>query len=276
MIGKMLSSAAVLALLCGGIAAYLLANEGRFIYFPARDYAATPEQFGLRAEPLEIPSAASVTLKGWWIRGAGETALLYFHGNAGNVSHRLERAKLLVNALGCDVVLVDYRGYGKSDGRPGEAGLYTDGAAIYQSVRERGFLPDRIVLFGESLGCAVAFETALAHSCRAVILEAPFLSIPAMAKAIYPFLPGFLVRTRFDNGSKVARLSTPKLVALAERDDVVPPRQTLRLYELAAPPKELYVIRGATHNDTYLAGGRDYLEAWKKFLDGTAAARATH
>jgi uncharacterized protein len=263
----MLISLAVLALGAAGVLAFLLANEGRLIYFPEARYAASPQDYRLAAEPLEIASDGGVRLRGWWIRGSGGPVFVYYHGNAGNVSHRLERAKLLVEGLGADVVLVDYRGYGASTGRPSEAGLYADGAAIYEAARRRGVMPERIVLFGESLGGAVAVETALSHPCRAVILEAPFLSIPAMAKTIYPFLPAFLVRTRFDNASKVPRLTMPKLIALAEHDDVVPPAQTRKLFDLAAPPKELYVIRGARHNDTYVVGGREYLEAWKRFLE---------
>lgn len=266
----MLISLAVLALGAAGVAAFLLANEGRFIYFPEARYAASPQDYQLPAEPLEIASGGGVRLRGWWIRGSGGPVLVYYHGNAGNVSHRLERARLLIENLGVDVVLVDYRGYGASTGRPSEAGLYADGAAIYDAVRHRGVLPEKIVLFGESLGSAVAVETALSRPCRALILEAPFLSIPAMARAIYPFLPGFVVRMRFDNGSKAPRLTVPKLIALAERDDVVPPAQTRKLFELAAPPKELYVIRGARHNDTYAVGGREYLDAWKKFLENAS------
>jgi fermentation-respiration switch protein FrsA (DUF1100 family) len=264
---------AIVLLFVVAAGAYLAANEGRFIYFPAREYDATPENYGLRAETLDISTSDGTSLKGWWIRNGGRGVLLYFHGNGGNISHRLERAKLL-SELGLDLFLVDYRGYGKSGGSPSEDGLYADGAAIYQAARDRGFSPEKIVLFGESLGCAVAIETALHHPCRAIILEAPFLSVPAMAKAIYPFLPRFLVRTRFDNGSKVPRLVIPKLVAVAERDDVVPPQQGLRLYELAAPPKQLYLIRGATHNNTYIVGGQDYLEAWKRFLEEPAEANS--
>jgi len=168
----------------------LNALESSFIYFPQKAYAARPEDLGLRAETLSLESAGGVRLQGWWIHGGGRTALLFFHGNGGNISHRLERAKLLVESLGLDVVLVDYRGYGASGGTPGESGLYADGEAIARAARDRGFGPERTVLFGESLGCAVAIETALRQPCRAVILETPFLSIAAMAKAIYPFCRG--------------------------------------------------------------------------------------
>src|ERR1700731_3788795 len=152
-------AAALLILIVGALIALLPAIERRSIYFPTAAYEAAPEDFGLRAQTLEITSAGGVRLAGWWIRGRGTSALLYFHGNGGNVSHRLERAKLLGASLGLDVFFLDYRGYGKSSGTPKEAGLGADGEAIYEAARARGFTPDRIVLFGESLGGAVAIET---------------------------------------------------------------------------------------------------------------------
>jgi uncharacterized protein len=249
------------------LAALLIpAVERRSIYFPTAEYEAAPEDYGLRAEKLEISSAGGVRLAGWWIRGNGATALLYFHGNGGNVSHRLERTKMLVDMLGLDVFLVDYRGYGRSSGAPSEAGLCADGEAIYEAARSRGFTPERIVLFGESLGGAVAVETALNKPARAIILEAPFLSIPKMAKTIYPFLPSFLVRTKFDNEAKIGRVGIPKLVVAAEKDDVVPPEHARRLFEQAREPKQFFVIREAAHNNTYIVGGREYLEVWREFL----------
>jgi len=241
--------------------------EAGFIYFPMRDYAAVPRDFGLRAEALSLESAGGARLEGWRVFGNGRRALLLFHGNGGNISHRLERVRDLVELLGLDVFLVDYRGYGKSTGRPSEAGLYADGEAIYLAARQRGFEPGRIVLFGESLGCAVAVETAIRRPCAAVILETPFLSIAEMAKAIYPFLPRFLIRTRFDNAAKIGRLGIAKLIVAAEKDDVVPPDHARRLYEAALPPRELFVIRGASHNDAYAVGGHEYLDVWRRFLD---------
>ncbi len=259
-------AAAFLILLAAILIALRPVLERSSIYFPTRDYEAAPEDFGLRAEALEIPSSDGVRIAGWWIRGAGSTALLYFHGNGGNVSHRLERTKMLVDSLGVDVFLVDYRGYGKSSGAPSEAGLCADGEAIYEAARARGFAPDHIVLFGESLGGAVAIETALKKPAKAIILEAPFLSIPKMAKTIYPFLPSFLVRTKFDNEAKIGRVGIPKLIVAAENDDVVPPEHTRGLFELAREPKKFFVIRGAEHNNTYIVGGGEYLAVWRDFL----------
>ena len=245
------------------------AMEERFLYFPSRTYDALPGDEGLRATDIAPVTGDGVSLAGWWIHGAGEIPLLYFHGNAGNVSHRLERSRLLVEHLGIDVVLVDYRGYGRSGGRPSEAGLYADGEAVLAAAAARGFPSERMVLFGESLGAAVAVELALRHRFRAVVLETPFLSVPAMAKAHYPYVPRFLLRTRFDNESKIGRISAPKLIIAAERDEIVPRGHAERLYELARPPRELFVIRGARHNDTYRVGGTEYLAVWRRFLEET-------
>src|ERR1700737_3407584 len=126
---------ALLSLFAGALIGLLPMIERRSIYFPTAAYEAAPEDFGLRAETLEIPSADGVRLAGWWIRGGGTSALLYFHGNGGNVSHRLERTKMLVDSLGLDVFLLDYRGYGKSSGTPSEPGLGADGEAIYEGAR---------------------------------------------------------------------------------------------------------------------------------------------
>jgi uncharacterized protein len=261
---------AVLVLLVLLVVVFLVSHQGSLIFFPDRTLRAEPSQYGLSAESLSLTTADGTTLRGWWIRGTGRTALLYFHGNAGNIGDRLERTKLLVNELGLDVFLVDYRGYGMSGGSPTEAGLYTDGLAVYGAVLARGFPANRTVPFGESLGGAVALETALRKPCAGLILEAPFLSVAAMGRRYYPWIPSFLVRLRFDNGQKIPNVQIPKLIAQAEHDEVVPPAQTRRLFELAAPPKMYFIIPGATHNDTYGAGGRAYLEAWRRFLEPLA------
>lgn len=241
--------------------------ESRLLYFPVRALDATPSDFGMPSEELHLTASDGVRLHGWWIKSSGKLVLLLFHGNAGNIAHRLERARLFSQRLGVDMFLVDYRGYGRSEGKPSEAGVYRDGLAIFDAARERGFSPDRIVLHGESLGCAVAVEVALARACAGVVLETPFLSVPALARKHYPFVPAFLIRSRFDAGSKIGRVTVPKLFLVAERDDIAPAAQGRRLFELASPPKELYVIPGAGHNDTYAVGGEPYFAAWRRFLD---------
>jgi fermentation-respiration switch protein FrsA (DUF1100 family) len=257
------------ALLAGvALVVGLLAIESRLIYYPIREHAAVPSDYGLRAEDLRIETEDGVALHAWWVRGDGRRALLYFHGNAGNISHRLDRAQQVTRRFGLDILLVDYRGYGKSGGKPSEAGLYRDARASYRAAIARGFAPGDIILFGESLGCAVAVQLALEEPCAAVILETPFLSVPALARRYYPFVPRFVIRTRFDTESKVSRLTVPKLFLQAERDEIVPAHHARRLHELAPPPKMLYVIPGARHNDTYAVGGAGYWGAWERFLGG--------
>lgn len=246
---------------------FMSVMESRFLYFPVRTLDAQPSDYGLRSEELHVTTSDGVRLHGWWIPADRSLVVLLFHGNAGNVSHRLDRAKLFAEHLGVDLFLVDYRGYGLSQGRPSEAGLFRDGLAIYDEARRRGFRPERIVLLGESLGCAVAVEVALARPVAAVALETPFLSVPALARKHYPFVPTFLVRSKFDAESRIARVAVPKLILAAGRDEIAPPSHARRLFDLAQPPKELYVIPAAGHNDTYVAGGEPYLEVWHRFLN---------
>jgi len=260
----------IAALAIGGLVVIGWSLENHLLYFPTRAVASTPASYGLPFEDLSLTAEDGVRLRGWRIHGAGRgsesRALLFFHGNAGNVGDRLDRARILVQRLGLDVFLVDYRGYGASEGSPSEGGLYRDARAIHRAARERGFAPERIVVFGESLGAAVAVDLAGSEACAGLILETPFLSIAAMARAHYPFVPGFLVRSRFDNAAKISSIRAPKLFLVAERDAVAPADQGRRLYELAPPPKTLYVIPGAGHNDTYATGGEAYWREWEKFL----------
>jgi len=249
------------------VVALMVALESSLIYFPARELAARPADYGLEAEELRVTAADGVGLHGWWIKGRGETALVWYHGNAGNISHRLENARELVERFGLDIFLVDYRGYGLSEGAPSEPGLYADGLAVYDEARAKGFAPGAIVLFGRSLGASVAVEVALAREARAIILETPFRSLPAMAREHYPFVPTFLIRTRYDSEAKIPRLRVPVLVLHGDRDEIVPLSHAQRLFDLAPEPKRFFLIRGAGHNDTYVAGGDAYFDAWREFLE---------
>lgn len=249
---------------------WLALNERRLLFFPQRTLAAAPADFGLRSEELTITAEDGVTLHGWWITGPGERVLIWYHGNAGNIAGRLPNARWFVDNLGVSVVLVDYRGYGRSTGTPDEAGVYRDGLAIYDAVAARGVPAHDIVLFGRSLGGAVATEVALQRPAGALVLEAAFRSAREMAREHYWFVPSALVRTGMDNESKIGRVALPSLFLHGDRDRIVPLEHSRRLFELAAHPAHFHVIEGAGHNDAYLVGGTLYADVWRAFLRETA------
>jgi len=237
-----------------------------FIYFPVRELAGTPASLGLAYQDVWFQADDGVRLHGWLIPGTRPTTLLWSHGNAGNISHRLDNIREIHQRLGIGVFIFDYRGYGRSDGSPTEAGLYLDARAAREAlVRNLGVPSERIVYFGRSLGGAVALELALAHPPPGLILESPFLSVQAMANRTLPG-SGFLFKSRFDSLAKIRGLRTPLLILHGDADEVVPYEHGRRLWEAASEPKAFYTIARARHNDTYLVGGREYWEAWRKFL----------
>jgi pimeloyl-ACP methyl ester carboxylesterase len=249
--------------------------EESLIYFPTRRHDFAPGDFGLTSEEVALTTEDGVRLHAWFLPARdSRLTVLFASGNAGNISHRLDRARLLHTRLRTDVLLFDYRGYGRSDGSPDEEGTYRDARAAWLHLTEaRGIPPERLVLFGESLGAAVAVDLAVSHACRALILESPFTSVRDMAAAVLPLLPvGPLLRTRYDSLAKIPRLRAPLLVLHGERDEVVPFVQGRRLFAAAPEPKRFFPIPGAGHNDTYVAGGEAYWRALADFLDVLAPA----
>ena len=270
MLGTALSVVGLMALGWLVLVGLLALQERRLIFFPTRSLAAAPADVGLRAEELSIMAADGVNLHGWWIEGSGDRVLIWYHGNAGNIGDRLHNARWFVDRLGVDVVLVDYRGYGRSEGTPDEEGLYLDGLAIHDAVAARPAVREEdIVLFGRSLGGAVAIETALRRPAGVLVLESVFRSVPALAREHYWFVPSAVVRTRMDNVPKMARVRTPMLVLHGDRDRIVPLSHGRRLVEAAVGAARFHVIEGAGHNDTWLVGGEPYARAWETFLRET-------
>lgn len=249
----------------------MLLFERKLIYFPQRAHDVSPRDLGLAFEDLHLTSEDGERIHAWYLPPAGEPrwTVLLAHGNAGNISHRLDRTLFLQSKLGAAVLLFDYRGYGQSGGSPDEEGTYRDARAAHRWLVEEKRVPrERLVIFGESLGSAVALDLALSRPCRALVLESAFASVPAMARAVYPFLPLWpLVRTRYDNEGKAPRLTVPLLILHGERDEVVPFSQGRRVFDAAPGPKHFHAIPGAGHNDTYLVGGDDYWDVVRDFLE---------
>ena len=242
------------------------------IYFPEKGLAAAPSDVGLDYEDVFLTAADGTRVHGWHIPGESRVTLLWLHGNAGNISRRLDNILLMRERLGVGVFIIDYRGYGLSEGKPSESGLYMDAEAAFDwLVSERGLDAEReIVLFGRSLGAAVAVETAVRHKVRGVILESGFTSIADMGgRGRLSFLSRLtlpLFEARYDSASKIGGLQSPAMILHGDSDQTVPFDMSRRLYEAAPEPKSFYPIIGAGHNDTVQAGGDAYMDALRRFV----------
>ncbi len=250
-----------------GLVLLLFAFQGRFVFFPTGDMGETPAVLGLAYENVRFPASDGVTLHGWYVPGdPGAPTLLFFHGNAGNISHRLESLEIF-HRLGLNTLIVDYRGYGRSEGRPSEAGTYRDAEAAWRYLRTtRGLAGKEIVIFGRSLGGAVAAWLATKVDPAALIVESVFTSVPDMAARLYPFLPvRLLARIHYDTESRIARVDCPVLIAHSRDDEIVPFEHARRLYAAAREPKSLLEMRGR-HNDGFVVSGEQYLSGLETFL----------
>ena len=240
-----------------------------FVFFPERELQGDPSDVGLAFTEVSFPATDGVMLHGWLVPGPREITWLWFHGNAGNISHRLDNLLRIHHRLGVNVFLFDYRGYGRSEGRPSEKGTYADAEGAFRHLTSR---PDvdsnKIVLFGRSLGCALAVDLATRHEPNGLILESPFTSVADLANRAIPFLPlGFLVRTKYNSLSKIGNVSVPLLVLHGNADEVVPLELATRLFEAANQPKTFYTIVGAGHNNTYAVGGEPYFAALDRIME---------
>ena len=257
----------IIAALAGAFRLFTL--ERYFVYFPSREVTADPSAYGMAFEDVTISASDGTSIHGWFIPGRTDVTMLWFHGNAGNIANRLDNLRKLHDAVGANVFIIDYRGYGRSDGSPSENGTYLDAAAALDYLVSRPDVrPDRIVYFGRSLGAAVAVELAMHRAPYGLALETPFPSIRSMAREAYPFLPlGPLLTMRYDTTSKLGRVTSPVLVMHGDSDTIVPIALGRRVFEAANEPKEFYVIPGAGHNDTYVAGGQEYFARLRAWLD---------
>ncbi len=242
--------------------------ERLFVYYPAREIEAVPSQIGLQYQDVLAATRDGINLHGWYIPRPGALyTFLIFHGNAGNISHRLEWIKML-HDLGAHVMIIDYRGYGRSEGKPLEEGLYLDALAAYGWwSKEHAAGRNKLVLIGESLGCAVAVDLAARVQVDGIVLQSGFTTAWDMAKAHMPMgLLQPVIGVRFDSASQIAKLTCPKLIIHGDRDEVVPFRLGRRLYDLALPPKEFYEVAGAGHNDLIRTASTEYTKRLRDFL----------
>lgn len=251
--------------------------EGRMIYFPARYPMGVwdPARLGVTARDVWFEAEDGVRLHAWRFPAAGvedgapAPVLLWMHGNAGNLTGRAPHAQELARQ-GLEVLVFDYRGYGRSEGSPDEEGIYADAAAAHRWLVGEGEVdPERIVLYGRSLGAAPAARLSTRVEHGGLILVSPFPSAASMGRRILPGLH-LLARSRFPVARWVAERHTPLLVIHGQRDDIVPVELGRRVFEAAAEPKELVLLPGAGHNDILAAGGRRYLDAVAEFAHRVA------
>ena len=251
-------------------AGFIYLTQPRLLYYPnlpTRELTATPADTGLDYEAVTLQTGDGVRLSAWFVpHPAPRATLLFFHGNAGNLSHRIESIRLF-HDLGLSVFIIDYRGYGQSEGSPTETGTYRDATAAWDYlVDERRIAPQEIVIFGRSLGGAIAAELASRTRPAALIIESAFTSVPNMAARLYSWLPvRWLSRYRYDTGAKLASITAPLLIAHSADDEVIPYAQGRRLFELAREPKRFLELRGA-HNGGFLVNREGYARAVDAFL----------
>ena len=236
-----------------------------------------PQAFGLPAKDVWFQAEDGVQLHGWWVpHASARGTILYCHGNTGSIGHRIGVFRHL-RRLRVNLLVFDYRGYGRSQGTPTETGLFQDVRAAYHHlVHSIGVSPTSILLFGHSLGGAVAIDCALDRPVAGLVVQSSFTHIRDAAKAMFPTLPVHLAATRqFRSVDKVGEIGVRKLFIHGDADSTVPLELGRELYEAAQEPKELYIVRHATHNDVHRLGGWRYMRRLSRFRNRclkTAAA----
>jgi uncharacterized protein len=240
-------------------------GASRMIYYPMRypdgDWSV---QQALSAQDVSLTASDGTKLHAWWVPASdSKIATLHLHGNAGNITHRGLTARNIV-AAGSGVLLLDYRGYGKSEGRPTERGFYQDAEAAYGYLIAHGYSAARIFIHGESLGTAVAAHLAESRGPAGLVLEAPFTSASAVAGRVVPVLGPLLVRG-YDTLSRIGRVRVPVLIVHGDRDEVIPYGFGKQLYDAANAPKSLWTVRGAMHNDLHVVGRAEFRDRLSAF-----------
>jgi fermentation-respiration switch protein FrsA (DUF1100 family) len=251
-----------------GAALFMYLYQSRLVFQPSRDLSATPKEAGLSYEEVSFRGADGTELCGWFVPvGNARASVLFCHGNGGNISDRLDTISVL-HGMGLDVFIFDYRGYGKSQGKPTEEGTYQDAEAAWKYLTEvRKVPPEKILIVGHSLGGPIAAHLASRHAPGALVLEGTFTSMGDLASHLYPWLPvRWLLGFKYDTAKYIAGHKYPLLVVHSGEDKVVPFKFGRRLYEGTNEPKRFLEITG-THDEGFETSGRVYTDGWKKFLD---------
>lgn len=269
----------IVAMAYAGLALVLYLFQPGLVYYPeiGREVRDTPRQAGLDYENVNLVTADGIALHGWFVPGAQPRGtVLFLHGNAGNISHRLDSLRMF-HRLGYSTLIVDYRGYGNSAGKPSEQGTYLDAEAAWRYLTETRKTPSStIVLFGESLGGAVAAWLAVRHPPAALVIASGFTSVPDLAATFYPYLPvRLLSRFSYDTREYLGSVATPVFIAHSPDDEIIPYRHGRALYDAANPPKRFLELSGG-HNEGFIFMRESWVRTLGEFLDEYVGGAAKH
>lgn len=233
---------------------FFILLEQKSLYHPYKEIPETPKNLGIAFEDVNFETADGQLLNGWFVPVKdAKVTILYCHGNAGNIYHRLHKVKFF-HEMGVNFFIFDYRGYGKSTGKPSEKGLYKDAQAAYDYLVSRNDVDkNMIVAYGKSLGGPIAADLCVNRQARALILEGSFASVTLRAQQLYPFLPmGFLITQKYDTMAKVKNLRIPKLIAHGKKDEVISFHNGEILFATALEPKQFLPFDGGHNDDEYV------------------------
>lgn len=264
---NILSMLTILFVSLAAFSGLMYVRQPGMVFFPTSEINETPKDWGLKYEDVLLVTKDNIQLHGWFIPHEGaKRTLLFFHGNAGNISHRGDSVKIF-NRLGLNVFIIDYRGYGKSQGKPGEQGMYLDADSAWRYLtNSKNIEPENIIIFGRSLGGAIA--TKLASDVRAgiLILESTFSSANDMAESIFPFLSRFIyIRFNFNSEERIKKITYPVLYIHSPDDEIIPFRLGEKIFRAANEPKMLYKLTG-DHNAGFYLSQPNYEQVLDKFL----------
>ncbi len=275
----MLKLILVVAACYGLLVVFIYLTQSRMLYLPnipGRTLTVTPANMGMDYEDVFIQTSDGVTLHGWFVGARSDRVVLFFHGNAGNISHRLYSIRHF-QELGLSVLIIDYRGYGQSEGRTTEKGIYHDADAAWRYLTEdRDILAENIVIFGRSLGASVASRLAAQHQPLALIVESSFTSVPDIAQELYPWLPArWLSRLSHATRDHISEVRCPVLVVHSRDDEIIPFHHGEAIFTSANEPRTLLTIRG-THNEGFLQDEQTYVAGLRTFLTKLSESALTN
>ena len=258
-----------------GLCILIYLHQSHLVYYPEKAILLTPSDIGLKYDDVSIPVLNHEQITGWYVPAErAHGTILICHGNAGNIGDRLHTLKLFHN-LCLNVFIFDYRGYGNSPGKPSEKGTYQDALAAWNYLTDVRQIPaTSVILFGRSLGAAVAAWLAEREKPAGLVLESTFTSVPDLGRNLYPYLPiRLLSRYSYNTLRLLGQIKCPVLIAHSKADEIIPFQHSLKLYDAAPEPKMFFELSGM-HNEATAASSSSYLQTLDMFLSQCLKANA--